>query len=154
MATVAFNQWVDAVFDHPLSRPERYWRKDFDGHWDTLGLFDSVVVENLTHLFLGPDRLDRYSLEQVTPGIWFLFGELSPSQSTQPLLKSNVPLLQRIGCVDAMRNFFRVFVAPAPGGAMSRRILFRSPATCGENRQGVQVRGNLFPKGRQSGTGG
>jgi hypothetical protein len=30
MATVAFNQWVAAVFDHPLSRPERYWSKDFD----------------------------------------------------------------------------------------------------------------------------
>jgi len=75
-------------------------------------------------LVLGPDRLDRYSLEQVTPGIWFLIGESSPSQSTQPLLKSNVRLQQRIGCVDEMTDFFRVFVAPAArGGAMSRRIL-------------------------------
>ncbi len=75
MPKVTFDKWVDAVFDHPLSKPEWYWGKDFDEHWSALELFDSVAVEYMTRLFLSPDRLERYPLEQVAQGIWFLIGE-------------------------------------------------------------------------------
>jgi hypothetical protein len=127
MPTVTFDEWVEAVFDHPLRNPEWYWDNDFDEHWGALGLFDSVAVEYMTRLFLGPDRLERYSLEQVAQGIWFLIGESSPGQSAHTLLKSTVPLQQRIGCVDAMTNFFRVFVAPAaPGAADEQENPFHS----------------------------
>lgn len=95
---------------------EWYWDDGFEERWDALGLYGSVVVEYMTRLFLGPDRLERYSLEQIAQGIWFLIGESSPGQSAYTLLKSNAPLQQRIGCVDAMTNFFRVFVAPAAPG--------------------------------------
>jgi hypothetical protein len=125
MATVTFHEWVKAVFDHPLGTREWYWDNDFEEHWSALELSDSVAVEYMTRLFLGPERLDRYSLEQVAQGIWFLIGESSPGQLAHTLLKSNVPLQQRVGCVDAMTHFFRVFVAPAaPGAADDRKKPF------------------------------
>jgi hypothetical protein len=65
MAAATYDEWVEAVFDHPLRNPEWYWDNDFDEYWGALGLFDSVAVEYMTRLFLGPDRLERYSLEQV-----------------------------------------------------------------------------------------
>jgi len=113
MPTVTFDDWVGAVFGHPIRKPEWYWDNDFNERWDSLGLFDSLTVEYMTRLFLVPDCLQRYSLEQAAQGIWFLIGDSSPGQSAHSLLESDVPLEQRVGCVDAMTNFFRAFVARA-----------------------------------------
>jgi hypothetical protein len=125
MAAVTFDDWLQAVFDHPLGKPEWYWQNDFDEHWGALELYDALTVDYMTRMFLGPDRLDRYSLEQIAQGIWFLVGESSPGHSAHALLKSDLPLQQRIGCVDAMTNFFRVFVAPkVPGPADERKNAF------------------------------
>jgi hypothetical protein len=121
MSTATFDEWVEAVFDHPLRKPQWYWDDDFEAHWGALGLSDSVVVEYMTRLFLSSDRLERYSLEQIAQGIWFLIGESSPGQLAHTLLRSNVDVQQRVGCVDAMTNFFRVFVAPAAPGAADER---------------------------------
>jgi hypothetical protein len=113
MPTVSFGDWVEEVFSHPLRKPAWYWDNGFDEHWGTLGLLDSLTVEYMTRLFQAPNCLESYSLEQVAQGLWFLIGESSPGQSAHTLLNSSVPLQHRIGCVDAMTNFFRVFVAPA-----------------------------------------
>ena len=127
MPTATFDEWTVAVFDHEvrrrgIHRREWYWDQDFEDHWDSLGLSDSVVVEYMTRLFLGPERLARYSLDQVAQGIWFLIGGSSPGKSAYALLKSDVPLQQRIAAFDAMTNFFRVFVAlAAPGEADDRK---------------------------------
>jgi hypothetical protein len=125
MAAVTFDEWLEAVFNHPLRKPEWYWDDDFDEHWDALGLCDALTVDYMTRLFLGPDRPKRYPLEQIAQGIWFLIGESSPGQSAHTLLKSDVPLQQRVGCVDAITNFFRAFVAPtAPGPADEQKNPF------------------------------
>ncbi|HXZ14154.1 MAG TPA: hypothetical protein VEG64_17340 [Candidatus Sulfotelmatobacter sp.] len=108
-----FDDWVKAVFAHPTSEPEWYWDKGFDEYWDALGLSDALTVEYMTRLFLDPSQLKPYSLGQVAQAIWFLIAESSPGQCAHTLLMSGVPLKQRIGCVDAMVDFFRVFVAPA-----------------------------------------
>jgi hypothetical protein len=121
MPTVTFDEWVEAVFHHPLLKPEWYWDNDFDEHWNALGLFDSLAVEYMTRLFLGPDCLKRYSLQQAAQGIWFLIGESSPAQSAHTLLKADVQLQRRIACVGAMTNFFREFVAPAAVGAANEQ---------------------------------
>jgi hypothetical protein len=125
MPTVTFDKWTEAVFDHPVRKPEWYWDNDFDEYWNDLGLSDSLTAEYMTRLFLAPDCLKRYSLEQVAQGIWLLIGESSPGQSAHSLLKSNVPLQQRISCVDAMTKFFRAFVAAAaPDAADERKNAF------------------------------
>ena len=121
MPSGTFDQWVVAAFDHPVREPEWYWDADFDRYWDELGVSDALTVEYMTRLFLDPDRLRRFSLEQVAQGIWFLMGESSPARAAHALLKPDIRLQQRINCVDAMTNFFRVFVAPVASGAADDR---------------------------------
>lgn len=125
MPTASFDQWLDAVFDHPVQKREWYWSEDFATYWVGLELSDAVTVEYMTRLFLAPEHLKRYSLEQVAQGIWFLIGESSPAESAYALLNSEVPLGLRIDCVCAMANFFRMFVAPmAPGRANEQKDSF------------------------------
>jgi hypothetical protein len=126
MRTATFDQWLDAAFDHPVRKREWYWNEHFDTYWDSLGLSDAVTVEYMTRLFMAPEQLKRYSLEQVAQGIWFLIGESSPGKSAYALLSSEVPLNPRIDCVRAIANFFRMFVAPvAPGKANDRKDEFQ-----------------------------
>lgn len=121
-AAASFGEWLKAVFNHPVREPEWYWDENFDEYWNALRLSDAITVDYMTRLFLGPKCLTSYSPEQIAQGIWFLIGESSPGQSAHTLLKADVPLQQRIGCVDAITNFFRVFVAPAaPGPADERK---------------------------------
>ena len=121
MSIATLERWVEAVFDHPVGKPAWYWDNEFDEQWDALGLSDPVTVEYMTRLFLRPDCLKTYSLEQVAQGIWFLIGESSPAQPAHALVKPEVPLPKRTDCVDAMTNFFRVFVAPAARGAADEK---------------------------------
>src|SRR5438270_9147366 len=71
----------------------------------------------MTRLFLRPDCLKAYSLEQVAQAIWFLVGESSPARSAHAVVKPDVPVHKRTDCVTAMTNFFRVFVAAVAHGA-------------------------------------
>jgi hypothetical protein len=121
MAAVSFDEWLEAMFDHTLRKPEWYWHDDFNERWDGLGLSDSVTVEYLTRLFMTPDCIKAYSLEQVAQAIWFLIGESSPAQAAHALLKPDVPLHKRTNCVDAITNFFRAFVAPTALGPADER---------------------------------
>jgi len=126
MRTATFDQWLNAVFEHPVRDPEWYWDENFEAYWDGLGLSDVLTVEYMTRLLLGPEQLKRYSLSQVAQGVWFLIGESSPGRSAYTLLNYDVPLSQRIDCVRAMTNFFRLFVAPAaPGRANERKDKFQ-----------------------------
>jgi hypothetical protein len=126
MPTVTLSEWLDAVFKHPVKKPEWYWDEVFESYWDRLELSHSVTVDYMTRLFSAPDELKRYSLEQIAQGIWFLMGESSPGESAYALLDSDVPLSRRIECVRAMANFFRMFVGPAaPGGANEQEDAFQ-----------------------------
>jgi hypothetical protein len=126
MQTANFDQWLDAVFDHPVLKREWYWDEDFEDSWNRLELSDQVTVEYMTRLFLGPSCLKKYSLDQVAQGIWFLIGESSPGKSAYALLNSEVRLELRKDCVGAMTIFFREFVAPlAPGRANEQKDDFQ-----------------------------
>jgi hypothetical protein len=126
MPTATFDQWLDAAFNHAVREPEWYWDEHFSSCWDRLELADAVTVEYMSRVFLAPAQLKQYSLEQVAQGIWFLIGESLPGESADALLNSEVPLRQRIDCVHAMANFFRVFVAPlAPGRANEQKDDFQ-----------------------------
>ena len=115
-----------AAFDHPVQKREWYWDEDFDTYWDRLQLSDAVTVEYMTNLFLAPDQLKRYSLEQVAQGIWFLIGESSPGKSAYALLNAEVPLDERVDCIRAVANFFRIFVVPlAPSRANEQNDHFQ-----------------------------
>jgi len=67
--SATFEQWVQTVFDHPVSEPEWYWDEEFELLWEVLDLTDALTVRYLTRIFLRPEPLNRYSLEQVGQGI-------------------------------------------------------------------------------------
>ena len=46
-----FEQWVDAVFNHPVEKPEWYWSENFDSVWQRLGTSEPRTVNFLRQLF-------------------------------------------------------------------------------------------------------
>jgi hypothetical protein len=115
-----FGQWLQASFDHApptaAKKQDWYWDEGFASFWDPLCITDAVAVRYMTRLFLEPERLNVYSLEQVAEGIWFLIGGSSPSKSSRALLNPAINLDERVACIHAMTEFFRSFVAPATPG--------------------------------------
>ncbi len=111
-----FPEWLSAVFDHRVGKPDWYWASDFDSYWEAHTASDELSVEYMTQLFTEHRWLGPYSLEQVAQGIWFLVGESSPSQLGELLVDSAVPLENRVHCIAAMAEFFRGFVAAAAPG--------------------------------------
>ncbi len=119
--TATFEQWLQASFDHPPPKTQNddwYFgeAEDFDSFWEPLGMTDVVTVKYLTRLFLEPQHLTPYSLEQVAEGIWFLIGGSSRSKASHALLNRDIPLEERVNCIQAMADFFRNFVAPLARG--------------------------------------
>ena len=112
-----FERWVDAVFDHPVRKPEWYWAPDFDKQWDALGLDGPTTVSYLTRLYRESSTLSRFTLDQVAQGIWFLVGESSPAQPSHEVLNRAIPLDRRVTCIRSMATFFREFVAGAAPAA-------------------------------------
>jgi hypothetical protein len=122
MTAVTFDEWLDLAFGHPVQKPEWYWSDVFADQWNAFAFSDSLTVKYLMRTFLESQRLRRYSLDQVAQGIWFLIGESSPAQATHALLRPDVPIPQRIQCVDAIVIFFRDFVAQAAPGTTEERV--------------------------------
>ena len=116
--TAGFEKWVEAVFDHPVGKPEWYWTPEFEAQWESLEVSGPVTVAYLTRLYSDASILRRFSLEQVAQGIWFLVGESSPAKPSYSLLDPSIPLQTRVACVSVMAVFFRHLVAvAAPGPA-------------------------------------
>jgi hypothetical protein len=105
-----FEQWLEFIFNNPVHKREWYWDEDFDSRWEALELTDTLIVRYMTRLFLDPDVLKRYSLDQVEQGLWFLIGESSPGHSSEALLRHGAVLSDRVACIHAMSTFFRKFV--------------------------------------------
>jgi hypothetical protein len=114
MSGVTFEEWVYAVFQHPANNPEWYWEDAFEALWAKLT--DAAMVRYMTRLFLEPELLRYYSLEQVAQGITFLIGDDAPGESSAALFRTEVPLAERVACIEAMSEFFRRFVVAAAAG--------------------------------------
>jgi hypothetical protein len=108
--SATFEQWLEFVFNNPIREPEWYWDEDFDRRWAALELTDTFIVRYMTRLFLHPEVLDSYSLDQVEQGLWFLIGESSPGHSSEALLRRESMLSERVACIHAISSFFRNFV--------------------------------------------
>ena len=108
--SATFERWLEFVFNNPVREHEWYWDEDFESRWDALELTDALIVQYMTRLFLEPEVLRPYSLDQVEQGLWFLIGESSPGCSSKALLRREAALLDRVACIHAMSNFFRNFI--------------------------------------------
>jgi hypothetical protein len=90
--------------------------EDFAPRWEALELTNTLIVQYMTRLFLEPEVLRSYSLDQVEQGLWFLIGESSPGCSSKALIRREMALLDRVACIRAMSSFFRNFIlAVTPG---------------------------------------
>lgn len=66
MARRTFAQWVDAIFDHPVTDPAWYWERDAD----TCEEVDEVNAAYLAQLFVkSDDILRRFDDAQVNQGL-------------------------------------------------------------------------------------
>jgi hypothetical protein len=114
--SATFERWLEFVFNNPVRKRAWYWDEDFGSRWEALELTDALIVQYMTRLFLEPEVLRSYSLDQVEQGLWFLLGEASPGCSSKPLLRHQAALLDRVACIRAMSGFFRDFIlAVTPG---------------------------------------
>jgi hypothetical protein len=114
--SATFEQWLEFVFNNPVREHEWYWDEDFGSRWAALELTDALIVQYMTRLFLEPEVLRSYSLDQVEQGLWFLVGESSPGCSSKALLRHKAALLDRVACIHAMSSIFRNFIlAVTPG---------------------------------------
>jgi hypothetical protein len=69
MAKRTFDEWVDGIFDHPVTEPAWYWAVDAD----TCEEDDATNAEYLTRLFSNSDRaLERFDDAQAGQGLWMI----------------------------------------------------------------------------------
>ena len=70
----SFEEWLGFVFDHPVEEPPWFFSTEWEGR-------PEIVLKYVIELFKNPGiLLDRYSVEQIEQGFWFLlgaFGEVS-----------------------------------------------------------------------------
>lgn len=103
-----FEQWVQHVFDHPITDPPWHFQIDQE-IWDGEPL---VTVQHMTRLFESPERLLKdYSPEQLEQGLWYIGGAGTPF--TQALLDETVSWPLRRQGLQSIRTFYDKFFAVA-----------------------------------------
>ncbi|MCH7989996.1 MAG: hypothetical protein IID46_12710 [Planctomycetes bacterium] len=102
-----YKEWVNHVFDHPVTDPAWHW----DDNADTLEPTPKTTVEFLTTLFSTPDTcLEQFSDEQLNQGFWYLVS--NPCSSYMfPLLETDVPWPQRKECIRSISTLFELLFA-------------------------------------------
>jgi len=110
---LSFEEWVQFVFDHPISKPEWYWAAMSDDEDGGYGIGDKpVIVRYLTRLFLNPGILrGRYAPEQLEQGFWFI---MSHGAFTHLLWDTEIPWPLRKACIESMGELFERFFALVP----------------------------------------
>jgi hypothetical protein len=70
VAKRTFEQWIDGIFDHPVTDPEWFWDRYSDPNVDTCVEDDETNAEYLARLFTDSDRvLRRFDDAQVGQGL-------------------------------------------------------------------------------------
>src|SRR4051812_8514174 len=72
LANRTFEQWIDGIFDHPVTEPAWFWGADADtdADADTCVEDDETNADYLARLFTGSDRLlRRFDNAQVNQGL-------------------------------------------------------------------------------------
>jgi len=95
----SFEQWVKAVFAHPVTANEWYWDCDF------YEPDDATSVAYMTKLFCQPELLEEYLDDQVNQGLYFLISN-SCSNHIFALYNESVPLQKRVACIESFSDLF------------------------------------------------
>ena len=120
---ISFDQWIAYVFDHPVTN--RQWHFDMTSdYWD--GPPADIVVY-LTRTFEECETVFwPFSDAQVAQGLNFL---ISPSCSdfAFTLLETDVSLVDRLHCIDAMATLFERYFALRCSPHLSRLDVAATP---------------------------
>ena len=103
---LSFEQFVDLVFNHPVTDPAWHWADDFDYDFD-----DGVnTIKHLTTLFREPEFLfEAYSLDQLEQGFYFITLLLCYIKFDGLLWAESIPFSLRENCISSMYELFSRF---------------------------------------------
>ena len=106
----SFDEWVEFVFDHPVSEPAWYW----DDGWKWEG-DPHLLLKYATGLFSSPMfLLQEYSAEQLEQGFWFLLG--SAGKLDHWVWAKEIDWSIRKACISSMVNVFEQLFVKNPLG--------------------------------------
>lgn len=100
---VTFDEWLNFVFDHPVSDPAWYWADDADS-W---GGSPTETARLLARTFRESGAaLQRFSNAQVNQGFWYLISN-SCSDAAYCMVDKSVPWETRKDCIEGIQILFR-----------------------------------------------
>jgi hypothetical protein len=98
-----YEEWLQHVFDHPVSDPAWYWGDDAP----SFEADEGEIAELIEITFLNPGRdLMRYSDAQVNQGIWYV-ASMSCSDYIWSLNNPGVPLEGRLSAIASIATLYR-----------------------------------------------
>lgn len=99
LGKLTFDEWVKAVFAHPLNDLQWFWHCDFREP-------DEVkALEYITNLFEEPSCLDEYLDEQVNEGLNFLISS-SCSNHMFAAYGEKPPLEEKVACIRSIYSLY------------------------------------------------
>jgi hypothetical protein len=101
-----YEQWIDFIFDHPVTDPPWYWDWDDELPFEATETdFAMLIRETFTNAWID---LERFSNGQVNQGLWFL---ASPGCSSfmYALTNEGVPLEVRLAGIRSIVALYRDF---------------------------------------------
>ncbi len=111
LSELSFEQFVDFIFDHPVTEPAWYQTDERDFSFGS----GSVTVKNLIALFREPEFLfQRYATEQIEQGFWFISEWLCLVRFRGLLWEKRIPLELRVELVESMFDLFNRFFSVNP----------------------------------------
>ena len=101
-APITFDDWVIAVFDHPVTEPAWHWNLDAE-YLETSPVED---IAFLTRLFEECETvLNPYSDAQVAQGLDYLMGRGNLDYGFE-LRNTEIPLSDRLHCIESIATLF------------------------------------------------
>jgi hypothetical protein len=104
---LAFQHWIEWVFDHPVTDPEWYQAENVE-FWVAS---PAVTVDYITRLFeAAPTHLQRFSDAQASQGLWFLASSIF-FEGLSSLYSEGVLRSQRQRCIRSIYTLFEQYFA-------------------------------------------
>jgi len=111
---LAFEGWVNYVFDHPRLEPQWWWQSPESGYYQEWNdqADPKRTLSYLTRLFAEPGELiDRFNRSQIDQGLNFIVSN-SCSSHMFVLLDEKLSWEDRRACFDAMIPLYQKLMAP------------------------------------------
>lgn len=107
---LSFEQWLDYVFNHPVTKPAWYWKKG--DYWWSEKRKPAVTISYLTRAFENPTKaFSQYSNAQLNQGLWYLVS-VNCSDYMFMLYDTNVPIVDRQRAIRAIYTLFEQLFFP------------------------------------------